>query len=123
MGIFSPLTGLIAHAPRNTPVFSLLSSPLSRSLLFCERSTYDSTSAFCSGVTSFLTNGCSGAKTIYVAPNNVSGRVVKTVISLFIDGSSNFTSEPTDFPIQFRCRSLTFSGQSTSSSPSNRDSA
>ena len=36
---------------------------------------------------------------------------------------SNFTSEPTDLPIQFRCRSLTLSGQSTSSSPSNRDSA
>jgi hypothetical protein len=38
--------------------------------------------SFCSGVVNFSTKGFSGAKTIKVAPKIVSGRVVKTSISV-----------------------------------------
>ena len=43
--------------------------------------TYASTSARCSGTVSLATSGCSGASTINVAPQSVSGRVVNTLIS------------------------------------------
>ena len=47
-------------------------------------------------------SGCSGERTMYVAPNSVSGRVVNTVIS-----SPNVepkrTSAPVERPIQLRC--------------------
>ena len=42
------------------------------------RATYASTSARRSGAVSAATSGCSGARTMNVAPNSVSGRVVKT---------------------------------------------
>ena len=65
------------------------------------------------------TRSCSGANTRYVAPNSVSGRVVKT--SMSESPAENSTSAPTERPIQLRCMALTLSGQSsTSRSSSNR---
>ena len=63
-------------------------------------------------------SGCSGATTMNVAPNTVSGRVVKTSIP---DASPDAVATgksiraPLDRPIQLRCMILTFSGQSTRS--------
>ena len=74
-------------------------------------------------MTNSSTRGCSGDNTIYVAPNNVSGLVVYTVILLFIESILKLTLAPSDLPIQFLCSSFTLSGQSKSSSPPNKDSA
>jgi hypothetical protein len=61
---------------------------------------------------------------MYVAPNRVSGRVVKTrMVAFSTAGTSKSTSAPCDRPIQLRCMSLTGSGQSTSSRSSSRRSA
>ena len=53
-----------------------------------------------------------------VAPNNVSGLVVKTLIGLYFfwSGSkhSNSKETPVDLPIQFSCIVLTLSGQFSS---------
>src|SRR5450631_4037687 len=65
------------------------------------------------------TNGCSGASTMKVAPNRVSGRVVKTSIASVLDPSATGTRKdtlaPDERPIQLRCISLTGSGQSSRS--------
>ena len=50
---------------------------------------------------------------MYVAPNNVSGRVVNTSMSPC--SVPNNTDAPVDRPIQLRCMVLTFSGQSSTS--------
>ena len=50
---------------------------------------------------------------MYVAPNNVSGRVVNT--SMSPASVWNNTDAPVDRPIQLRCMALTFSGQSSNS--------
>ena len=55
--------------------------------------------------------GCSGARTKYVAPKIVSGRVVNTSISLFAS-TLKLISAPDDLPIQFLCDVLIDSGQS-----------
>ena len=60
---------------------------------------------------------------MYVAPKRVSGLVVNTVILDLILGISKITSAPTDLPIQFLCKSFTWSGQSKESRPSSNDSA
>ena len=57
-----------------------------------------------------------------VTPNNVSGRVVKA-LSIFPLSVSKSISVPFDFPIQFICMFLTFSGQSISSRPDTSSSA
>ena len=57
--------------------------------------------------------GCSGATTIYVAPNSVSGRVVNTRRNDGVPSTLKSTSAPVDLPIQLRCISFTPSGQST----------
>ena len=50
-----------------------------------------------------------------VAPNSVSGRVVKTSIDASWPTTGKDTRAPWLRPIQLRCMSLTFSGQSTRS--------
>ena len=78
IGIRSPLTGLIASAPSGTPVFSRSVERRSISVRRRAWATYASTSARWPGWVSRSTSGCSGARTMNVAPNSVSGRVVKT---------------------------------------------
>ena len=104
----------MAYAPVKTPVFSLLSSVLSKSDLDAQIFLYSATLSFCSSVVIMSTSSCSGDKTQYVAPNNVSHLVVNTVnvLSLFL--ILKITCAPTDLPIQFRCISLVDSGQSIS---------
>ncbi len=58
-----------------------------------------------------------------VAPNRVSGRVVKTSRPASDRSTGNVTRAPWLRPIQLRCMSLTFSGQSTRSRSSARRSA
>ena len=50
-----------------------------------------------------------------MAPNSVSGRVVKTSIPAGAPTTSNRTRAPSDRPIQLRCIALTESGQSSRS--------
>ncbi len=118
-----PLTGLVAIAPVNTPVFSFARSVRSRSLLRRATSWYAATAARCSGVVSSATSACSGDSTMYVAPYSVSGRVVNTRSSRPATGVAvvNVTSAPSLRPIQFRCIATVDAGQSTvSRSASNR---
>jgi hypothetical protein len=84
-----------------------------------------STAARCAGVVNFATSGCSGAKTRNVAPNNVSGRVVKTSIASLLARPASSTTEnarphPSERPIQLRCIASVDSGQSTSARSSSR---
>ena len=67
------------------------------------------------------TNGCSGASTMNVAPNSVSGRVVNTTISPA--GLAKCTHAPGLRPIQLRCIVLIASDQSSRSRSSIRRSA
>jgi hypothetical protein len=100
-------------APMKTPVFSR--SVFSRSISVSRRAaaTYASTSARRSSVVSRSTSGCSGARTMKVAPNSVSGRVVKTRIGSTSSGSvGKSISAPSERPIQFVCIALIGSGQS-----------
>ena len=60
------------------------------------------TSSNCFLVVSFLTSGCSGAKTTYETPKIVSARVVKTLSSSSPFSALNTISPPTDLPIQLR---------------------
>ena len=117
IGIRSPLTGLMASAPRATPVFSRSVDRRSISVLVAAAATYASTSARRSGAVSAATSGCSGARTMNVAPNSVSGRVVKTRSSsppawCGDSAVSNTISAPDDRPIQLVCMIRTGSGQS-----------
>ena len=107
----------------NTPVLSFARSVRSRSDFFCTSSLYASIAAFCSAVVILSTSGCSGERTAYVAPNNVSGRVVNTVNDSLCPSMSNVISAPSERPIQFRCMSFRLSGQSSSSKSSSRRSA
>ena len=67
------------------------------------------------------TIGCSGASTMNVAPNSVSGRVVNT--SMGPAPEVNEMVAPSDRPIQLRCMVLMESGQSRTSRSSIRRSA
>src|SRR6478736_3720670 len=126
-GICWPLAGFVAWLPRNTPVLSLFSWR-SRSDLAAMVARYAatasagvaapnvhraSTSAGHWAAVSLSTRSCSGASTMYVAPNNVSWRVVNT--SMSPASVWNSTDAPVDRPIQLRCMALTFSGQSSTS--------
>ena len=84
-----------------TPVLSLFNSPLSKSDFVEANFIYSSTSTFFSSRVSFSTNGCSGERTTYEAPNNVSGLVVYTVIFELSPLILKSTSHPSDLPIQF----------------------
>ena len=64
----------------------------------------------CSDVVRSATIGCSGASTMNVAPNSVSGRVVNT--SIGPAGESNRTRAPALRPIQLRCIVFSESDQS-----------
>ncbi len=66
------------------------------------------------------TSGCSGARTKNVAPKSVSGRVVKTGMSMSSSSIRKTTSAPSERPIQFRCIVRTRSGQDSSSAMSSR---
>ena len=117
IGIHSPLTGLIASAPRATPVFSRSVDSRSISVALRACSTYLSTSRRREGGVSEATSGCSGASTRNVAPKSVSGRVVKTVIGSppgwwSVGAVSKTISPPSERPIQFVCIALIGSGQS-----------
>ena len=69
-------------------------------------------------------SGCSGASTMYVAPNSVSGRVVNTSMSTpSCSSTGNATVAPTLRPIQLRCIVLIDSGQSSRSRSASRRSA
>ena len=75
----SPLTGLMTLRPSGTPVFSRSAEPRSSRFSVSTLLTYSCTAASCSvPAASRSTSGCSGAMTKKVAPNSVSGRVVKT---------------------------------------------
>ena len=103
--------GLMADAPMKTPVFSR--SVFMRSISVSRRAalTYASTSTRRSSVVSTLTSGCSGARTMKVAPNTVSGRVVKTRIASTSSASvGKSISAPSDRPIQLVCMALIGSG-------------
>ena len=65
------------------------------------------------GGSSASTNGCSGARTRKVAPNTVSGRVVKT--STGPDDVGNRILAPSLRPIQLRCMVLIDSGHAKAS--------
>ena len=105
------MPGFRAWPPVNTPVFSR--SPTLRDTRSRDATAvrYATTSARCSAVTNWSTSGCSGASTMKVAPNSVSGRVVKTRI-----GSpavaANSISAPSLRPIQLRCAVAVVSDQS-----------
>jgi hypothetical protein len=80
--------------------------------------TYASTAARCSLVVMRATIGCSGATTMYVAPNSVSGRVVNTVSVASgpsTSASLKSASAPSERPIQWRCMSSTLADHSSSS--------
>ena len=64
--------------PVKTPDFCFCSSVLSRSDFWPAALTYDCTSSLCSSDVRACSCECSGAMTMYVAPNIVSGLVVKT---------------------------------------------
>ena len=83
---------------------------------------YASTAARCSSETSFFTSGCSGASTTYETPNTVSQRVVNT-LKVSPLSQANSISQPVDLPIQLRCISFVFSGQSMVFSPCKSSSA
>ena len=109
IGIRSPLTGLIAWAPSATPV--LARSVDRRSISVCaarlgrrrrRRPPVDP------GGSASGTSGCSGARTMKVAPNSVSGRVVNTRIRsppgwCSSGATSKSISAPSDRPIQLVC--------------------
>ena len=136
------MSGLVANDPVKTPVLSFSSICRSTSLLRDAARRYAVTAAsgvplaaasvpfHASGVpsgqppagTSSATKGCSGATTMKVAPNSVSGRVVKTSMTSSAparDPAARVTGKRTDAPverpIQLRCMILTFSGHSTRS--------
>src|ERR1700744_3918822 len=82
-GIVSPVAGLTTERPVATPVLAPDPAVRCRSLSREAASWYARTASHTSPGTSAIspaTSGCSGASTIYVAPVNVSGRVVNTSI-------------------------------------------
>ena len=90
----------------------------------CSRSRSPRSSSGHSFAVMTSTSGCSGASTMYVAPNNVSGRVVNTSISTSSWLSTgNRTDAPVERPIQLRCINLIESVQSSASRSSSRRSA
>ena len=59
----------------------------------------------------FSISSCSGEITANVMPKRVSGLVVKTSNKISEPLTFNSNCAPSDFPIQFFCIVLTFSGQ------------
>jgi len=125
-GMWAPLTGFVAKLPVNTPVLSRLVSWRDTDDLACAARWYAATASagvaappvqagrVPSGqapVVSCATSGCSGARTMNVAPKSVSGRVVNTVSGPA--GEPNSTRAPCERPIQLRCMLLIASVQSS----------
>ena len=115
------MTGFVAYDPVNTPVLSRFSSWRSTSFFVAAWRRYSTTASACSPVVRSATSGCSGARTMNVAPNSVSGRVVNTVIGPAGDGK--WTSAPVERPIQLRWIVFSESVQSRWSRSSIRRSA
>ena len=107
----------------NTPDLSLFKSVRSKSDFEAIDFLKASIASFWSSETISDTKACSGDKTKYVTPYNVSARVVKTSTSASESFTLKFTEAPIERPIQLRCCSLMASGQSTSSKSSNKRSA
>ena len=107
-----------------TPVFSRSVSPRSSGVSRRERLTYSCTaSSYSVPAARRKTSGCSGAMTKNVAPNSVSGRVVKIWYSVPSSSHANVTSAPCERPIQLRCIVTTWWGQSIVSRSSSSRSA
>ena len=117
-----PVKGFTTRPPVATPRLS--SGPVVDMRSISLRPSTDvlkaSTAALRSSLVSSSTRGCSGETTANVMPKEVSGRVVNTA-----SGSTSLrafpspsaigrpNSVPSERPIQWRCMTLTFSGQST----------
>mmetsp|Transcript_19940 Transcript_19940/g.61454 ORF Transcript_19940/g.61454 Transcript_19940/m.61454 type:complete len:200 (+) Transcript_19940:1429-2028(+) len=114
MGTVAPVSGWTANDAVATPVFVLASAVRSMSDLRAAASAYVLTS---SALPSSSASGCSGARTTYVAPISVSGRVVKTSILSDRPSTSKATVAPSDRPIHSRCDLRVPAGQSRPSSP------
>ena len=93
-----------------TPVLTS-SAARSSPRLAAVRRAYSSTS----GEPIRSTSGCSGASTKKVAPNSVSGRVVKTGMSVSSSSTRKMISAPSLRPIQFFWIVIVRSGQSAAS--------
>src|ERR1700733_5772631 len=123
------LTGFTANEPVNTPVLGRVAAcrSTSRTPLTC--ATYTATASAGLSPSRVQSPGVpaghapptnlsrplySGATTMNVAPNSVSGRVVYTSIDP-PPTTGNVTRAPVDRPIQLRCITLIGSGQSNSS--------
>ncbi len=110
--------------PSGTPVFGRSSAPRSSTEARAASLTYSRTGRSASvPATSRSTSGCSGARTKKVAPNSVSGRVVKTGKSIPGSSQRKVTSAPSERPIQLRCIVFTCSGHSIESRSSSSLSA
>ncbi len=123
-GISLPVSGFIAYFPMNMPFLSL-SAAIRWNLSSCctsARNTSKSAWYFVPSTQSFII-GCSGANTMKVTPNTVSGRVVNIGMVSPVSTMLNLMMVPSLRPIQLRCIILTDSGQSRSSRPSSSSSA
>ncbi len=94
-----------------TPSFSVAASVRTVRSARRMRSTKAATACSCGVPAARLSvSGCSGARTMNVAPKSVSGRVVK-MRTLPPRSRAKSTSAPTLFPIQLDCMVRTRSGQ------------
>src|SRR3989338_2801207 len=122
--MLSPLTGLMAYSPVKIPSLRL-SPDIRRLLLILATFSTKAVTSFSLGVplTNFATNGCSGARTTYVAPKIVSGLVVKTGKRSLVFLISKKISTPKLLPIQLACMATTRAGQSCNFFKSSRSSS
>src|SRR5262245_15363140 len=75
-----PVAGFTQWPPVKTPVFRVSVFRRETKSMAVAAARYASTSARRSALVRASTSGCSGAKTMNVAPKTVSGRVVKTAM-------------------------------------------
>ncbi len=101
------MTGFVAWWPVKTPVFSVSAARSSARRAPAWRAYACASSLACAS-----TNGCSGATTKNVAPNSVSGRVVKTGRSRSSSSTRKRISAPSERPIQLRWIVFVRSGHS-----------
>ncbi len=97
-----------------TPVLSSAEARSSTRLTIAFETYSPSSAPFGERSTISSTRGCSGASTKKVAPNTVSGRVVKTGTSSSSSAIRNSSSAPSERPIQLRWIVFVRSGQSIS---------
>ena len=117
-------TWLPVNAPRLPSAAGSPSAMRSMSVSAAARVRNSSTATRCSAVVSSSTSGCSGARTAYVMPKLVSGRVVNTrTVRSGRPSTGRSNSAPSDRPIQLRCMVLARSGHSRPSRASRSSSA